>query len=206
VERLSERYAPLRCCEHLDVVSILKFMATRHLYVVRHGAADPFGELTDLGRRQSELLGQRLAGLPIDAVWHSPLARAVRCAQIIGGCLPGVAVREAAELVDHVPHVPDEIPPGWAGFFDGYDAAEAAAGARVAESLIGRFARPADVETHEVLVTHAYSVAWLVRHALDAPPARWLGLNCGNTALTVIEYRAGLAPTLVSYNDMGHLR
>jgi probable phosphoglycerate mutase len=161
--------------------------------------------LTDVGRRQSELLGSRLAGLPIDAVWHSPLPRALRCAQILGEQLPGVAVREAAELVDHVPHVPEETPPAWAGFFDGYDAAEAAAGARVAEGLIGRFARPAEVETHEVLVTHAYPVAWLVRHALDAPPARWLGLSCGNAALTVIEYRVGPAPTLVVYNDMGHL-
>jgi len=180
-------------------------MATRHLYVVRHGAADPFGALTETGQRQAELLGQRLAGLPIDAVWHSPLTRAVRSAEIIGGCLPGVAVGEAAELVDHVPHVPDEIPAAWAGFFDGYDAEEAAAGARVAAALIDRFARPADVETHEVLVTHAYPVAWLVRHALDAPPARWLGLNSGNTALTVIEHRSGTAPSLVLYNDMGHL-
>lgn len=180
-------------------------MATRHLYVVRHGAADPFGELTEVGRQQSELLGQRLAGLPIGAVWHSPLARAARSAEIVGRHLPGVAVREAAELVDHVPHVPAEIPAAWAGFFDGYDAAEAAAGARVAEALIGRFARPADTETHEVLVTHAYPVAWLVRHALDAPPVRWLGLNCGNTALTVIEYRDAGAPGLVLYNDMGHL-
>ncbi|NKE63554.1 histidine phosphatase family protein [Lentzea sp. PSKA42] len=180
-------------------------MATRHLYVVRHGVADPFGELTEAGQRQVELLGRRLTSLPIDAVWHSPLARAVRSARILGEHLPGVAVREAAELVDHVPHVPEEIPPAWAGFFDGYDAAEAAAGARIAEALIGRFAMPADVETHEVLVTHAYPVAWLVRDALGAPPARWLGLNCGNTALTVIEHRAGLAPTLVLYNDMGHL-
>ncbi len=180
-------------------------MATRHLYVVRHGAADAFGELTETGRRQSALLGERLAGLPIDAVWHSPLPRAARSAQILGEHLPAVSVREAAELVDHVPHVPDDIPPAWAGFFDGYDAAEAAAGARVADALIERFARPADTETHEVLVTHAYPVAWLVRHALDAPPARWLGLDCGNTALTVIEYRSGLAPTLVVYNDMSHL-
>jgi probable phosphoglycerate mutase len=129
----------------------------------------------------------------------------VRSAEIIGGCLPGVAVGEAAELVDDVPHVPDEFPAACAGFFDGYDAEEAAAGARVAAALIDRFARPADVETHEVLVTHAYPVAWLVRHALDAPPARWLGLNCGNTALTVIEHRSGTAPSLVLYNDMGHL-
>src|SRR5690349_264469 len=180
-------------------------MATRHLYVVRHGAADPFGELTETGQRQSELLGQRLAGLPIDAVWHSPLASAVRSAEIVGSCLPGVAVREAAELVDHVPHVPDEIPAAWAGFFDGYDAEEAVAGARVASALVERFARPADVETHEVLVTHAYPVAWLVRHALDAPPARWLGLDCGNTALTALEYRTGLTPALLLYNDMSHL-
>ncbi|MES4903466.1 MULTISPECIES: hypothetical protein [unclassified Streptomyces] len=40
-------------------------MPTRHVYLVRHGAADPFGELTDVGHRQSELLGRRLAALPI---------------------------------------------------------------------------------------------------------------------------------------------
>jgi serine/threonine-protein phosphatase PGAM5 len=180
-------------------------MATRHLYVARHGEADPFGELTDIGRRQSQFLGERLAGLPIDVVWHSPLSRAERSAQVMGERLRGVPVRAAGELIDHVPHVPEHPPAAWAGFFDGYDAEEAAAGERVAEALISRFARPADVETHEVLVTHAYPVAWLVRHALDAPPARWLELNCGNTALTVIEYRAGQAPSLVVYNDMGHL-
>jgi len=180
-------------------------MATRHLYVIRHGAADPFGELTEVGRRQSELVGERLAALPIDAVWHSPLSRAVRSAQIVGEHLPGVAAREAAELVDHVPYVPEKVPSAWAGLFDGCDTEEAAAGARLADALIGRFARPADAETHEVLVTHAYPVAWLVRHALDAPPARWLGLSCGNAALTVIEYRDGLAPILLLYNDMGHL-
>ncbi|MBE8519269.1 histidine phosphatase family protein [Amycolatopsis sp. H6(2020)] len=180
-------------------------MATRHLYVVRHGAADPFGELTDVGQRQSELLGERLAGLPVDAVWHSPLSRAVRSAQIVGKHLPGVTVQEAEELIDHVPYVPDEMPPAWAGFFNGYDATEAASGARLADALIDRFARPAETETHEVLVTHAYPVAWLARHALDAPPARWVGLSCGNTALTAIEYRGGLAPTLLLYNDMGHL-
>ncbi|MGW0481304.1 histidine phosphatase family protein [Nonomuraea sp. NPDC003214] len=180
-------------------------MATRHLYVARHGSADAFGTLTDVGHRQSELLGDRLAALPVDAVWHSPLPRAVRCAEIVGGRLPGVPVREAAELVDHVPHVPEEMPAEWAGFFDGYDPAEAAEGARLAAALIGRFARPAETETHEVLITHAYQVAWLVRHALDAPPARWLGLNCGNAALTAIDFHDRAAPAVLLYNDMGHL-
>jgi serine/threonine-protein phosphatase PGAM5 len=180
-------------------------VSVRHLYLARHGAADPFGELTDVGRRQSVLLGERLARLPITTVWHSPLSRAARSAQIVGTHLPGAQVREAAELVDHVPHVPDDVPAEWAGFFDGYDAAEADAGARLAGALVRRFARPAAVETHEVVITHAYPVAWLVRHALDAPAVRWLGLNCGNAALTVIEYRDATAPALLLYNDMGHL-
>lgn len=180
-------------------------MPTRRLHLVRHGAADPFGLLTDTGRRQAELIGARLAGLPIGTVWHSPLPRAARSAQIVAAHLPGAALHRADELVDHVPHVPGTPPPEWAGFFDGYDAAEAADGAIRAAALTGRFTRPTGADTHEVLVTHSYPIAWLVRHALDAPPARWLGLNPGNASLTVIEYRPGTAPTLVLYNDMGHL-
>ncbi|NUW39396.1 histidine phosphatase family protein [Nonomuraea rhodomycinica] len=189
-------------------------MSTRHLYLARHGAADAFGELTDIGRRQAGLLGERLARVPVDAVWHSPLPRAAASARELARHLPDVPVAEAAELVDHVPYVPGaaETPPSWAGFFDGYDAAEAASGHRLAEALVARFAKvpgatPAGdrPDRHEVLVTHAYPVAWLVRHALDAPPSRWLGLNSGNTALTVIEYRDGLPPTIVMFNDMSHL-
>ena len=182
-------------------------MATRHLYLVRHGAADAFGELTDVVPRQADLLGARLSALPVDAVWHSPLPRAVASARVLGEHLPGVPVAEAAELVDHVPYVPaaPDLPPAWAGFFDGFDDAERAPGERLAQELVDRFARTADAETHEVLVTHAFQVAWLLRHALDAPPARWLGLNSGNAALTVIEYRDGLPPTVVLFNDMGHL-
>ncbi|GII81541.1 phosphoglycerate mutase [Sphaerisporangium rufum] len=190
-------------------------MATRHLYLARHGAADAFGRLTDIGRRQAGLLGERLAALPIDAVWHSPLPRAEACARELGRWLPDVPVTEAAELIDHVPYVPApaETPRSWAGFFDGYDEAEAASGHRLAEALVARFARVPDAATegprrpdrHEVLVTHAYPIAWLVRHALDAPPSRWLGLNSANTALTVIQYRDGLPPTVVMFNDMSHL-
>ncbi|MEN3534926.1 histidine phosphatase family protein [Microbispora sp. ZYX-F-249] len=189
-------------------------MATRRLYLARHGAADALGELTDIGRRQAALLGERLAGVPVDAVWHSPLPRAVASARELARHLPDVPVTEAAELVDHVPYVPSaaETPPSWAGFFDGYDDAEAASGRGLAEALVARFAKVpgataegARRDTREVLVTHAYQIAWLVRHALDAPPSRWLGLNSADTALTVIDYRDGLPPTLVMFNDMSHL-
>ncbi len=189
----------------------------RVVYVARHGMADAFGELTDAGRKQADLLGRRLTQVPVSAVWHSPLPRAARSAHELARHLPGVPVAEAAELVDHVPYVPDpaEMPAAWAGFFDGYDQGEAVSGQRLADALAARFARTPDPgegappgpreETHEVLVTHSYPIAWLVRHALGAPPVRWLDLNSANTALTVIEYRPGLPPTLVMFNDMSHL-
>lgn len=186
-------------------------MPTRHLYLARHGDADPFGELTDTGRRQAGLLGERLADLPLDAVWHSPLPRAAASAREIARRLPAATpVAEVTELIDHVPYVPgpDETPDPWIPFFDGYQREEAEAGARMAAGLVARFAagpEPQDSDTHELLITHAYPIAWLVRHALDAPPARWLGLDSANTALTTIEYRPGLPPALVTFNDLAHL-
>jgi len=188
-------------------------LATRHLYIARHGEADPFGELTGVGRRQAWLLGERLARLPIDSVWHSPLPRAVASANELARHLsPATPVGEAAELIDHVPYIPPpaETPSAWIPFFDGYDAVEAAVGQRISKGLIDRFATGAapsgfDRDTHEVLITHSYPIAWLVRHALDAPAVRWLGLDSANAALTVIEHRTGLPPGVVMFNDMSHL-
>lgn len=185
-------------------------MATRYLYIARHGEADALGQLTDTGRKQSRLLGKRLAHLPITAVWHSPLPRASASAQELDIFLSGnPVVGEARELMDHVPYVPpiDEIPQPWVPFFDGYDAGEAAAGNGIAQSLTARFATAPEhgEDRHEVLITHAYPIAWLVRDALGAPPVRWLGLSSANTALTVIEYRPGLPPSITMFNDMSHL-
>lgn len=183
----------------------------RHLYIARHGEADAFGALTDIGREQSRLLGRRLSHLSIDAVWHSPLARASDSARQLAIALPAtIPLAEAAELVDHVPYIPDleETPGPWVPFFDGWDADVAEAEHAIAVSLIERFATaPAgDEDIHEILVTHAYPIAWLIRHALDAPAVRWLGLDSANTGLTVIEYRPALPPSIIMVNDMSHLR
>jgi probable phosphoglycerate mutase len=185
-------------------------MTTRYLYIARHGDADAFGELTDTGRTQARLLGRRLAHLPVDAVWHSPLSRARGSAQeVVAQLRPGTPMAEAAELIDHVPYVPtpEETPRAWMPFFDGYDPAEAAAGSRVARSLTARFAAPPEQgdDLHEVLITHSYPIAWLIRDALGAPPARWLALSGANAALSVIEYRPGLPPGITMFNEMSHL-
>ena len=146
-------------------------------------------------------------------VWHTPLPRAAASARLIAEHLPGTPVIEAEELIDHIPYVPsrDETPAPWRGFFDGFDEAQSAEGARTADALVARFgavsspSTGAPSDTHEVAVTHSYPIAWLVRHALGAPPVRWLGLDCANAALTIVEHRDGLPPALVLFNDMTHL-
>lgn len=186
-------------------------MPTRYLYIARHGEADAWGNITNVGRQQARLLGKRLAPLPVDHIWHSPLPRAAATAQELDLFLEGNAsVREATELIDHVPYVPsaDETPSSWIPFFDGYDAAEAEAGHDIAQRLVARFATapdPSDGDQHEVLITHAYPIAWLIRDALDAPPIRWVSLNSANTGLTVIEYRPASLPAVVMFNDLSHL-
>lgn len=77
-------------------------MATR-LFLARHGLAeyetelvtDEGGSLTAEGRGQARSLGRRLASEGVEAVWCSPLSRAVQTAELAAGVLGvEVTVRE----------------------------------------------------------------------------------------------------------------
>lgn len=54
-------------------------------------------------------------------------------------------------------------------------------------------------------MTHNFLVAWLVRAAHEAPEWRWMSLDHGNAALTVIRYAPGRPSAVLLRNDMGHL-
>ena len=176
-------------------------MTNRYLYLTRHGEAQQDGGLGPAGRQQAECLARRLAGVPLTSVTHSPQRRAVETAAL----LPGPA--EAWEAVgDHIPYVPDPVPPAFRALFDDRTPGELEAGPRLAAQALDRFARPSqDAERHDLIVTHAFLVAWFVRDAVQAPPERWLGLNQANCALTVIRYSTGRPPGLLLFNDMSHL-
>ncbi|CAO0828507.1 hypothetical protein SMICM17S_00501 [Streptomyces microflavus] len=60
-------------------------------------------------------------------------------------------------------------------------------------------------DRHELVVTHNFLVAWLVRDAMFAPKPRWLGLNHANAALTVIRYPPDRPASILLANDMRHL-
>ncbi|MCI4063051.1 histidine phosphatase family protein [Micromonospora sp. R77] len=188
-------------------------MATRVLYLVRHGEQDrpeagADTGLTDRGRRQATLLGERLRRTPLTAVHHGPLRRAVETAGLVTAALPGVPVYADETVGDHLPHDTDPtgLPPAYAGLLAGFDERARIDGPRRTAEAVARFAGPpADGDVRELVVTHAFLIAWLVRHALDAPEARWLGLNVHHCGLTVIRYSSGGPPTLIALNDAAHL-
>ncbi|WP_127504915.1 histidine phosphatase family protein [Actinoplanes solisilvae] len=151
------------------------------LYLARHAEAQPGGMgLTDAGRRQAALLGERLAGAGITRVSHSPLARAAETAAIVARSLPGVTVEAAAELTDSDP---------------GDDPA-------AAEALVARFTDP---PADELCITHMFQIGWFLRAVLAAPADRWSVLNSCNTGLTVLWWSPGRPVVPLVFNDLTHL-
>ncbi|MGC0380796.1 histidine phosphatase family protein [Streptomyces sp. SAI-129] len=189
--------------------------ATRYLYLARHGEASPDESgLTDAGRRQATLLGRRLRDVPLTAVHHGPLPRAEETARLITDELEGVTARVAECAGDYVPHLPerDELPAGPADFYldflAGATEEERRRGPELARQALRRFTgavTDGDQDRHELVVTHNFLIAWLVRDAMHAPKWRWLGLNHANAALTVIRYAPGRAASVLLSNDMRHL-
>ncbi|MFI6157049.1 histidine phosphatase family protein [Kitasatospora sp. NPDC051170] len=188
--------------------------AARYLYLARHGEALPDESgLSERGERQAELLGRRLAGRPISAVHHGPLARAAQTARLVAGHLPDASPSASECAGDYVPYVPEraELPADSADFLLEFlsrtTPEEREQGPALAAQAVERFTGPVpgDQVRHELLVTHNFLIAWLVRHALGAPSWRWLGLNHANTGLTVLRWTPGRPPAVLLHNDQRHL-
>jgi serine/threonine-protein phosphatase PGAM5 len=180
---------------------------SRYLYLVRHGEADDDDALTRAGRQQASAAGERLRYVRFSAIRHSPMQRAEETADLIAGFLPGVPVGASGLLGDYLPPVSGqpELPPPYAALLSSYTPEDRSEGEELASAAIQRYGRPAGQDDSELIVTHNFLIGWFVRHALDAPDWRWMGLNQCNGGITVILYRTGMPASLVSFNDIGHL-
>jgi probable phosphoglycerate mutase len=185
------------------------------LYLVRHGDQDPAsdhsrdGGLSQLGREQADRLGRRLCAVPFWTIHHSPLARAVQTADVVAGHLPQVPRHACDFLVDRTP-VPSagqrgQYPHRWLAWLDGVPDDERDEDARGVQAAVEHFGITGDKDRHELLITHNFVIGWFVRHTLDAPVWRWIGLNQANCAITIVQWNCDRTPTLISFNDTGHL-
>jgi probable phosphoglycerate mutase len=183
-----------------------------HLYLVRHGEqldaqhGMPDGPLSPRGRRQAELLAERLGGVPFDHAWHSPLQRAAETAAIIAAKMPALTPEPSALLFDCIPSGPaPETPKVYDPFFGSVTEAEIEAGSAQMADAAAEFLRGHREDRHDLLITHNFVIAWLVREALGAPDWRWLSINQANCGLTVLTQKSGRPWSLVTHNDVAHL-
>lgn len=185
---------------------------THYIYLVRHGEHQDAehgltdGPLSPRGQRQAEAIADRLSGLPLDAVWHSPLLRATETARALAERLPAVEPEPSALLFDCVPTgMCEDTPAVYEPFFGSITEAEIDAGRAQMADAVGEFLVRKPGEVHEVLITHNFVISWFVREVLGAPEWRWMTLNQAHCGLTIIAQKKGRPWSLLTHNDQGHL-
>jgi broad specificity phosphatase PhoE len=204
------------------------------LLLIRHGESVANAEgrlqghldvlLSERGRRQAELLGEKLAALGVEALYASPLRRAAETAEIIGGRL-GLPVVERAPLMERDVGVlqgmtRDEITAKFPQYLparnavlevevEGFEQDQAFA-SRVKQTL-------ADIiEAHRgqtvAVVTHGGIIFSFCRQALQMPTVRPGPFMVDNASLTTFQVadEDGLPPGRARYllhtlNDVCHL-
>lgn len=185
---------------------------THYIYLVRHGEHQDAeqgvvdGPLSPRGRRQAEALADRLSGLPLSAVWHSPLERAAETARAVADRLPSVDPQPSALLFDCIPTgMTPETPAVFEPFFGAVTDAQIDAGRAQMSDAVNEFLVRKPGEVHEVLITHNFVIGWFVREVLQTPEWRWMTLNQAHCGLTVIAQKHGRPWSLLTHNDRAHL-
>ncbi|MBI5161016.1 MAG: histidine phosphatase family protein [Micrococcales bacterium] len=185
---------------------------SRYLYLVRHGEQQdaehglPDGPLSPRGVRQARAVAERLSGVPFHAVWTSPLKRALETARIMAERMPALEAQPSMLLMDCIPTGPTpEMPHGYAPFFGGVTEDEIAAGEAQMADALEEWLTPSRGDSHELLITHNFVIAWFVRAALGAETWRWMTVNQANCGLSIVRVRSAKGPVLITHNDLGHL-
>lgn len=181
----------------------------RTVILVRHGvydeddARDPsVGKaLTDRGREQARLTGERLAHLPthVDALWSSTFTRARQTADIIGGVLKMTPLRDT-DLCECTPPTTREdiMKRERPGALDSCTAQ--------IDRDFARYFRPSpERDSLVVIVAHGNIIRSLMARAVGLDPMRWLNMSIANCSVSQFEIRPDGRIRVISFGDMGHL-
>lgn len=185
---------------------------SRYLYLVRHGEQVdaeyglPDGPLSPRGQRQARAIADRLSGVPFTEAYTSPLQRAVETADVMCELMPAVVPEPSALLMDCIPSGPtDDMPSVFEPFFGGVSAEEIAAGEAQMADATAEWLSAGQGDSHQLLITHNFVIAWFVREVFGASAWRWMGINQAHCGLTIIRVRTAKPAVLVTHNDLGHL-
>jgi broad specificity phosphatase PhoE len=200
------------------------------LYLIRHGhqkdhqesnyrkgILDP--ELSDLGRRQAELLGKRLANHHLGAIVTSDLMRAVQTAEIVNRHL-GVTLNQEPNLreidmgevsikgweriaVDRPTffrefnqHQMDIAYPGGESGFDVL---------RRAMPVFERIVQSWPQESNCAIICHGGVIMVLLTAILGVPQEKRFRFRIDHCSISIIEYDSEQSFRILSVNDSAHL-
>ena len=200
-------------------------MATRTLYLIRHGDyhLDEIkkldrnltleqhyklhtmeGGLTPTGEKQAKLTAKRLRSLPIDAIHCSSLRRASETANVIAKRFPAIEVQKSRLLWECVP----SIPKAFAQHEDFRYISERDVDQwkrRADEAFEGYFKKARGTDRHDIIVSHANLIRYLICLVLQIQPDAWINMTIDNCGISEVRIESNDRMKLVSYNDVGHL-
>ncbi|GBP00700.1 hypothetical protein EVAR_76946_1 [Eumeta japonica] len=196
-----------------QIEKVKKNKAVRHLFLIRHGqyntdgATDKERTLTELGRKQADITGSRLASLDIkwDVLVRSTMTRARETAEIIAKHLPANLEVKDCQLLEEGAPIPPEPPVGYwkpepRQFFQD--------GARIEAAFRRYFYRAPATQTNDtytILVCHANVIRYFVCKALQFPPEAWLRISLSHGSITWISIFSNGHVVLRSLGDVGHM-
>jgi len=207
-------------------LATLKPKASRVIVMVRHGQYNLEGKvdeeryLTDLGRKQAEKTGERLALLykdytatqdengnivkPRISLIKSTMTRATQTGDIVHSHFPGVDIRPCDMLREGGPCCPEPPVDFWNPepfeFFE--------EGARIEAAFRKYFHRadPSQTETSvDILVCHGNVIRYCVCRALQLDPAAWLRMSVANGSITVFSISPSGRVKITTVGDAGHM-
>jgi phosphoserine phosphatase len=199
------------------------------LILVRHGESEwnRIGRyqgqldapLSDLGLRQAEALGNRLANERLDAIYSSPLQRARRTADAIATRHPHLTIEEDAALLEihhgdwqgmYAPDVREryaEMLDEWRTYPTRSQMPNGESFSNILKRTLNfreRMCREHTADASIVVSTHDVVVKILIADALGMHMDRINRLWITNASISVVEYTDNL-PFLVSLSEACHL-
>ncbi|KAL1451301.1 hypothetical protein MTO96_043865 [Rhipicephalus appendiculatus] len=206
-----EDYSPAEQIRFEEELSKAKPKRNRYLYLIRHGQFNVNGTtdkecaLTELGRKQADMTGQRLkqTGIPFTRMVHSTMERATETAEIIHKHLQSLPM-EPCELICEGAPVPPEPPFRSTGWSPSARNRVPASKLASASTSTGRLPTQQE-DSHEIIVCHTNVIRYWVCRALQLPPEAWLRLSLPHCSTSIVKITPLGDVSLQALGCAGHM-
>ncbi|KAL7039291.1 hypothetical protein ACKWTF_009853 [Chironomus riparius] len=215
VKPLAENASAERQNEHNEKLDKHRAKAIRHIILIRHGQYNIHGitdkerVLTELGRAQAKLTGDRLKELefPISDVVISTMTRAQETGKLILGQLTNrdsINVQNCGMLEEGAVYPPEPKIDYWnpdeSEFFTDNARIEAAF-----RKYVHRAAPEQKEDSYTALVCHGNVIRYFVCRALQFPPEAWLRMSLHHASITWLVIHPSGRVVLRLLGDCGHM-